>query len=188
MDQVVLAYTGDFTLNITPSGANLYTGASARFTVTATPQNRFNLPLSLSCTALPANVTCTFSPSTIQDGSYASTIVVHTAAPSAQSSTARLKHAGPTSNWTGGATALACLCGVLIIPHRVRRALLIRSILLGAILIGAFAAISGCGANGSLTGGTPPGAYEINVIAQTTTVAPQLSHTATIQLVVKSLF
>jgi Bacterial Ig-like domain (group 3) len=183
VDQVVKAYTGDFTLKITPGDASLYTGESGKFTVTATPQGGFNLPLALSCTGLPANATCAFAPATIKSGSYTSTLTVQTAAPSAKASAARSK-----AGWTGGATALACLCGLLMVPRRIRRRLQARSILIGAVLLGIFAAISGCGADGSLTGGTPPGTYEMNVIAQTTTVAPQLSHTATIKVVVKSLF
>ena len=179
LDQVVLAYAGDFTLTATPDSAKFYTGESAKFTVTATPEKGFNLPLALSCAGLPANAICTFTPATITDGAYQSTLVIQTAAPSAKTSSSR---------WTGGTAALACLCGLLMVPRRIRNRLRARSILIGAILLGAFAAISGCGGPGSITGGTPPGTYEIKVIAQTTTVAPQLSHSAKITLGVKSLF
>ena len=183
LNQVVQAYTGNFTLSASPGSATLYTGEWADFTVTATPQGGSNLPLSLSCTDLPANTKCSFRPGNLTSGAYQSQLVLETTAPSSQAAS----RSGAT-HWTGGAAALACLCGLLIVPKRIRRALHVKSILIGAILIGAFAAISGCGGGGTLTGGTPPGTYNIGITAQTTSVAPQLSHSVTMKVVVKSLF
>lgn len=189
-NQVIQANSGTFTLSITPANTVIYTGAKALFNITATPENGFDLPLGLSCSSLPADTTCVFGPDRIvanpPPGSkfylpYASTLTIQTAAP--KTSVASLK-----VRWTGGAAALACLCGILIVPRRVRRALRMRLVLIGAILIGAFAAISGCSGGGTLTGGTPPGTYQINITAQTPGGGPQLSQVVTIKFVVKSLF
>jgi hypothetical protein len=191
-DQVVQAYPGTFTLSITPDNAAIYTGAETFFNITATPENGFNLPLGLTCSSLPANTACVFGPARIvanpPPGSefylpYASTLTIKTVAPSPKTSAASLK-----ARWTGGAAALACLCGILIVPRRVRRALRMRLVLIGVILIGVFAAISGCSGGGTLTGGTPPGTYQINITAQTPGGGPQLSQVVSIKLVVKSLF
>lgn len=178
LNQVVLAYQGDFTLTATPSSASLYTGAAAKFTVTATPQNGFNLPLALACSGLPAYTTCTFTPATIQNGSYSSTLVVQTSAP-AKSASAK--------NLTTGATALATLFGLLLIPRRLRRNWM-RGAWFAIALLAALANLSACGGNGTLTGGTPAGTYPITITASTTVVEPQLSHTTPITLTVKSLF
>ena len=191
-DQVVQAYPGTFTLSITPDNAAIYTGAETFFNITATPENGFNLPLGLTCSSLPADTACVFGPARIvanpPPGSefylpYASTLTIKTVAPSPKTSAASLK-----ARWTGGAAALACLCGILIVPRRVRRALRMRLVLIGVILIGVFAAISGCSGGGTLTGGTPPGTYQINITAQTPGGGPQLSQVVSIKLVVKSLF
>jgi hypothetical protein len=191
-DQVVQPYPGTFTLSITPGNATIYTGAETFFNIIATPENGFNLPLGLTCSSLPANTACVFGPARIvanpPPGSefyvpYASTLTIKTVAPSPKTSAASLK-----ARWTGGAATLACLCGILIVPRRVRRALRVRLVLIGAILIGVFAAISGCSGGGTLTGGTPPGTYQINITAQTPGGGPQLKQVVTIKLVVKSLF
>ncbi len=178
LNQLVVPYTGDFTLTVKPGSTSLYTGESARFTVTATVQGGFNLPLTLACTGLPANAACVFTPSSLGGSSgYESTLTLKTTAPAAPSSSSRL---------TGGATAaLAAVFGLLFLPRRRR---LWTACLLAAFLTSTLTALSGCGASGSLTGGTPPGTYTVNVVAQTTAVSPQLDHSATIQLTVKSLF
>jgi hypothetical protein len=84
---------------------------------------------------------------------------------------------------SGGAAVLAAIFGFLYIPRRLRRAFWISSVLLAI-----FVACSGCGDSKSLAGGTPPGTYQITVTAQTSIAGPQLSHSTTINLTVKSLF
>ncbi|WP_058187431.1 Ig-like domain-containing protein [Terracidiphilus gabretensis] len=192
LSQVVTPYLGDFTLNITPDNGIVYTGGAAHFTLVATPVNGFDLALLLTCSGLPANSRCGASPARIlanpEPGTeffvpYTSLMTIQTSSPRPESA-AHLKQA----SWTGGAAALACLCGILIIPRRIRRALSIRSLLIGAILVGTFAAISGCGNHGSLTGATPIGTYEVTITAKTPSGGPQVSHSIQFKLVVKSLF
>jgi hypothetical protein len=198
LDQAVPSSTSDYTLSITPDNATIYTGARTSFTIVATPVNGFDQPLVLSCSSLPANAQCVFAPDLIQLHPpigqefylpYTSTLALETSSPKPAVSTARLKQAG----WTGGAAALAGLCGFLMIPRRIRkkylRALQMQSVLIAAILLGAFSALSGCSGGGTLTGGTPPGTYMINVTAKLYGNVPQqLIHSVTIKLVVKSLF
>jgi hypothetical protein len=200
LDQVVQPYVGDYSLTVTPDTSTVYTGAEANFTVTAVPVNGFNYPLELSCSGVPANTRCAVEPNVISlepivnniyNGPYLSTLKVLTTSPRpvTVSSALKLKKTG----WTGGATVLACLCGALIIPRRLRkkylRALKTRSILIAAILLGIFSAISGCSGGGTLTGGTPVGTYQITVKSSLGSYKPtQFNHSITVNLVVKSLF
>jgi hypothetical protein len=174
LSQIVVAYTGDFTLTVKPGAANIYTGQSAKFTLLATPQNGFNLPLTISCSGLPDNTVCTFTPASLPSGQSESTLVVETSAPAPAASARAI---------SGGAAVLAAIFGCLYIPRRFRRMFWISSVLLAVV-----ATCSGCGNPKSIAGGTPPGAYQITVTAQTSIAGPQLSHSATINLTVKSLF
>lgn len=174
LSQTVVAYTGDFTLSAKPDAADVYTGEAAKFTLVAAPENGFDLPLTTSCSGLPPNTTWAFTPASLAGGQHQSTLVLKTSAP-AQATSAR--------GISGGVGVFAAIFGLLYIPRRFRRAFWISSVLL-AIL----ATCSGCSDSKSLTGGTPPGTYQITVTAQTSTSGPQLSHSITIHLKVKSLF
>jgi hypothetical protein len=56
--------------NAAPSSVTVSPGASGGLTVTAKAQSgSFNTPISLACTGIPANLSCTFSPATITPGS-----------------------------------------------------------------------------------------------------------------------
>jgi hypothetical protein len=174
LNQTVNAYSGDFTLNVSPGAANLYTGESAQFTITATPQSGFNLPLAVSCPGLPVTVTCSFAPASLASGQTQTMLVLQTAAPVPVASASRIQ---------GGAAMLAAFFGLLYIPRRFRRARWISLVLLAIV-----ATCSSCSNPQPLTGGTLAGTYQIVVTAQTSGAGPQLSRSTTISLTVKSLF
>jgi hypothetical protein len=52
---------------------------------------------------------------------------------------------------------------------------------------GVLAGVAGCGSN-PITGGTPPGVYQVAVTATTTEAGTALTHSAIVTLTVKSLF
>jgi hypothetical protein len=54
-----------FTLTASPSSATTRSGQSAVFTLTVTPQNGFNQPVSFLCSGTPSGDSCSFSPSTV---------------------------------------------------------------------------------------------------------------------------
>jgi hypothetical protein len=63
----------NFSLMLSASSATVTRGGSTNVTIDAAASGGFNGPISLSCTGLPAGVTCAFSPSTITPGGSAAT-------------------------------------------------------------------------------------------------------------------
>lgn len=57
--------TGNFSLTTSASSLTVSAGKSASMTVNVTPQMGFNAPVSLSCSGLPADATCSFSPTSV---------------------------------------------------------------------------------------------------------------------------
>jgi hypothetical protein len=69
--------TPDFTIGAAPSSATIAAGASANFTLSASPANGFNQTITWSCTGAPAGALCTVSPATVTlDGTHAATASV----------------------------------------------------------------------------------------------------------------
>ena len=171
----------DFSISASPASKTIYTGEAASYSVTITPGTGFNLPVALSCTQLPVNTACTFSPATVSTGSGRSTLIIQTAAPGP----------GTAASSLSIKTGVSLLAGFLLlfIPRRLRR---YRSVwpmfpaILACLAMGA--AISGCGAPASLAGGTPVGAETVTVTATATNGSQTLTHATTVTLDVKSLF
>jgi hypothetical protein len=100
--------TPDFTIAASPSSLSVVQGASATSTVTVTSVNSFSAAVSLSCSGLPAGVTCGFSPSSVTpaaNGSATSTLTV-TASSSAAAGSYSFQAAG-TSGSLSHAAALS---------------------------------------------------------------------------------
>jgi hypothetical protein len=180
LTQSVIAYAGDFTIAVNPTSASLYTGEKATIHVTVTSRGGFNKPLEFSCANLPAESTCTFSPASLSAGQGTATLTIQTSAP--RRATARTS---PSSTKTRPANplVLAVVC-LLFLPLGFKR----RKLFLVIVAACAFVGISACGSSGSISGGTPTGNYKIQVSATYTVPAPQLQHSATVALKVKSLF
>jgi hypothetical protein len=176
----VLALTLDFTISASPSSQTLYTGQDASYAVTITPSSDFNLPVALSCSQLPANTTCNFSAASVNGGSWSSTLVVQTTAPSPAATVS-------ISSTKLRITALAGLL-ILFIPRRLRRrnGWPVILMILAAFIVSA--TIAGCAAPGPLTGGTPAGAQSVTVTGTATNGPQTLTHATTVTLNVKSLF
>jgi hypothetical protein len=62
-----------FTLAANPSSLSIAAGMTGTATLSVTPQNGFNSVVTFSCSGLPANSTCSFSPSSVTPGSVAAT-------------------------------------------------------------------------------------------------------------------
>jgi hypothetical protein len=171
----------DFSIAASPSEQTVYTGEAASYSVMIKPGVGFSLPVALSCTQLPANTTCAFSPATVSSGSGSSKLTVQTTPPQPGAASASLRV-------KTGFTLLAGFM-ILFIPRRLRRhrnSWLMFFAILASLVMGA--AISGCGAPGSLAGGTPVGTQVVAITATATNGAQSLSHTAKVTLNVKSLF
>jgi hypothetical protein len=168
----------DFSISAAPSLRSVYTGEPATYTVTITPGAGFNLPVTLSCTQLPANTTCAFSTPTLTGGGGWSNLIVQTSAP--------VPLAAVRSSARGKIAVLAGLF-LLFIPSRLRRNGR-RAYCAFTALVMVLATISACGAPGPLNGGTPLGAQTIAVTGIASNGSQVLTHSTTVTLNVKSLF
>lgn len=101
------ATVAGFTITATPTSLQVVAGTFASTVVTITPVNGFNAYVSLSCSLLPINTTCNFSPTNVLASCVAgaggqqtctpgvSTLQIQTLGPSGtQTPTARMKHTG----------------------------------------------------------------------------------------------
>jgi hypothetical protein len=93
-------YFQDFSLSAAPAISEIVSGASTVYTITVIPVNNFTYTVNLSCpstSALPAGVTCIFSPSSVAPNGSAvnSQLTVSTTAQSTSSTTQLLPRPGP---------------------------------------------------------------------------------------------
>ena len=164
----------NFTLSITPASTTLYTGEAATYIITVTPGTGFTLDVALACSGVPANSTCTISPTTVTGGSGTATMTLQTTAPA---QVARLERGG------GGALLAGLL--VLLVPRRWRKRGAWLALLLLAVTLGA---VTACGGSGTLTDGTPAGTSTLTVTGTATISTLTISETASTTLNVKSMF
>jgi hypothetical protein len=176
VNETITATAPDFTIAVSPASQSVYTGQPAVYTVTVTSGTGFNQPVSLACSGLPAQTTCAFSPGSV-NGSGNSTLTVQTTAPHSASTTTALR-AG------SGAATLAGL--FLLFLRRGKRRTIFLALLV--LLTAGAAAIGGCSAPASLTGGTPVGAQTITVTGTVANGSQMFTQNTTFTLNVNSLF
>jgi hypothetical protein len=168
---------GDFSISVLPGAASLYTGQSAAVKVSVASLQGFQEPLALTCSGLPANATCSFSPASLTDGQGAANLVIQTAAP----------HKASSGSISASAAALGALT-LLLLPGWRRRRGLLAGLSVMLLAVGVFMGVVGCGSPNPITGGTPPGTYQVAVTAATMGAGTALEHSAVVTLTVKSLF
>jgi hypothetical protein len=168
---------GDFSIAVKPGAASVYTGKAASVQLGITPLQGFNQPLALTCSGLPVNATCTFSPTSLPQGQGAANLVIQTTAP----------HRAATARVSGAAAILGALILLLLPGWRRRRGILLGLSLL-LLAVGVPLAITGCASTNPITGGTPPGIYQVSVAASTTGTGTTITHSSVVTLSVKSLF
>ena len=167
---------GDFSITATPGTVSIYTGQSAAVAVSVTSLNGFNQPLALSCSGLPANTTCSFTPASLPNGEGATKLVIQTAAP----------HETEAASASRSVLALGALIVFLLPGWRRRRLLAWLPVMVMASVIAM--GMTGCGSPNPLSGGTPPGTYQVSVTATTTGTGSTLEHSDVVTVTVKSLF
>lgn len=181
--QSIVAFLGDFSIAILPTAQSLYTGeATQSVTVTLAPSGGWDHDVSLGCGQLPANITCTLNPTAIPGANGVSQLVIQTAAPHQMSASAPRDNSPRPKRTRWELSAL----GLLLFSFRRRSSRLLRmfpAFILAALL----GAMSGCGAP-TVTGGTPPGVYNVSVNATFSGNGATLTHSAQFTLTVKSLF
>ncbi len=179
---ITAAPAADFTIALSPSTGSVSPGSSATSTITITPSGGFSQAISLACSGLPANSTCTFSPTSVTPngtGTSTSTLTIATDVKTASLSTKPLRT-------PGGATSLAMLAGggslgLLLLRRRRkdRRLWLLQMSLVAAFVF--TSAMIGCGHGASATTTTPAGTSQITITA----TAGSTVHTAKYSLTVQ---
>ncbi|MGD1064941.1 MAG: chitobiase/beta-hexosaminidase C-terminal domain-containing protein, partial [Terracidiphilus sp.] len=167
-----------FSLAASPSSLTAYSGNQGLTTLTVTPQYGFSSTVSFRCSGLPANASCTFSPTTVTPSGAAATTQL-TIAVGAQAMTVRPRP-GPLSP----ATALAAV--VCIFAFRRRRAVQFGLAL--AVVFAGLALLSSCGGGGSGGagggggggGGTTPVTSTVTVTATSGSIQQNATVTLTV--------
>lgn len=156
---------GDFSMGASPASATVKAGQSTTFTITITPVNGMNSPVTFACSGLPAASSCTFSPASLTpNGAPVSTTLTlnTTAASSLAFSIAGMRR------WTFTSWSLGLVFGLFIVGvgtrgKNARRCSAVFGVIALALLI-----VSCGGGNGTPTTtstGTPPGNFSITVTA-----------------------
>jgi len=150
---IASAGTG-FLMSVSPTAFSVAVGTSATVGVTILDLNSFNMPVSLSCSGLPAEATCTFTQPTIAAPGGSTPLTITVAAP----------HACGTSTpyfvADGRHTGLPILAAAVLLFFARRRRML-KGLLLAAVIC-IVPAISGCGNCTDL--GVRPGTYTFTVV------------------------
>ncbi|MGC1361551.1 MAG: hypothetical protein WA426_19240 [Silvibacterium sp.] len=199
--QLVINPAPDFTITAKPATLTIAAGASGPAILTITLVGGFNDALQLTCSGLPANSTCTFSPTTVTPAGAPVTATltiatdVQTASLATPSPSVRTALLIPPGGFVGGLIALCFL------PRKKMRAGW--RTFCGAILVvaalGAGISAMGCGSSMSTGGGTsriaqgesgtvtvtPAGSSTIVVTASTASPGGR-SHSAALTLNVTS--
>jgi hypothetical protein len=177
--EIVVNPVPDFAISASPTPLTVSDGNLITTVISVTPEYNFNSTVALSCSGLPAGVTCSFAPASVTpnsslstpDGGTASSVLTITAA---NGTTARNSGSRPFLPLTSLAVAL-CFLG-----FRKRRNLLM--LLLLAVSFVGMAMVTGCGgvSNSSSTSTTT----SITVTGVATTPEGTVTHSTTFLLTV----
>jgi LysM repeat protein len=172
----------DFQVAVNPTTLTIAAGQSGTATFTITPENGFNSQVSLSCTGLPSEAACTFSPSSVTPSGKAasSTLTVTTTAKSAA-----LR--GPMGSYQHPIYAVLLPVFVVLLGFSARRGRGRGGLqLLGVLILLVTASeLTSCNGGNSVTGnpGTPPGTSAVSVSASTNG-AGAINHAATLTITI----
>ena len=163
-----------FTLSAASNHASVKAGGSAVFYLSVESQNGFSQPVKFSCSGLPQNSTCSFTPSSVTpsaNSSAASTLTISTAsAPVAKS--------GSIFLWWVASSGMAA--GLVRWPVRRRRRLRGIFILICAAAIGA--GLGGCGTVLSPSAPSPSAqTYSVAVAAAGGSLTQSMTITLTVE-------
>ena len=178
----------DFQLSVNPPSLTISRGQNGTATFTVTPTNGFNSAVGFSCSGLPAEATCTFSPTSVTPNGSAvtSTLTVKTTAP-----TAAFLTPPPSSRrllYAGIFPLFAVLFAFAIFYGRRRLGASFWGILILFVVSSALTSCGGGGGTGNGGGrggdsGTPVGTSTMSVSASSTG-SGAVNHAATLTIIV----
>jgi hypothetical protein len=179
----------DYSITAAPATLSVTAGGFASTQVTITPLNGYVAQVTLSCQALPAFSTCTFSPviNSTAKGPFISSLQIQTQGPSGTASL----HGNPL--WPAGTVALGAMLPFSLLGlsslRRRRRAL--TWFALGFTAVG-LVSLSGCSSRYGYNhhppiqpGGTPLGLANVTVQASGNTGSAVITHSVTVALTVQ---
>lgn len=175
--EVASAPPPNFSLSASPSTLVVNSGSQGSLSLAVSPEYGFNSTVSFACSGLPANATCSFSPTSVTPSGAAVTTQL-TIAVSTQASVVR-----PNSRPFLPATELA-VAACFIIWKR-RRAW--GGVLMAVLVLAGAGLLSGCGGGGGTSGGGggtgggggSPQSYTVTVTATSATVIQTTTVTLT---------
>ena len=175
----------DFQIGANPSTITVGApGQSGSATVTITPLDGFNQSLSMTCSGLPADSSCSF-----QSASTGGTVTITTTGPGLAASAGSAASLGAVRSNGGDPFYALALPGLVVLGlsgFRKRRLralqlpMLLAACMLTSLLVACGGGSGGSGGGGG-TGGTQPGTSTVTITA----TAGQLSHQTTITLIVQ---
>jgi Bacterial Ig-like domain (group 3) len=169
-----------YTVVANPTSLSTAIGGFVNVVVTVTPVNGFNAYVNLSCSGLPVNTTCNFTPLSVQASCTTATIGKQTCTP--VTSAMQIQTLGPSPKVA--AFVFPVLFGLVGLSACRRRAW--RNMLLGVVALAGAMGITACSQRYNYLNhgppgnpGTPAGTYAVTVDAQSstgseTTVPPTL--------------
>jgi hypothetical protein len=197
--QANVSTVAGFTVAATPTSLSTAVGGFVSSTVTVTPVNGFNAYVSLSCTGLPINTTCTFTPVDVLAACTTAASGAETCTPGTSVMQIQTQTPSPTTtayNRDGGMPryvfVFPALFGLAGLGARKRRAW--RNLALGMLAFAGIMGMTACSQRYNYLNhgppanpGTPIGSYKVTVQAssstgsQTTTppTQPQITLTVT---------
>jgi len=167
----------DFLVAVNPSTLTIVAGKSGMATFTVTPQNGFNSQVSFTCSRLPAEASCSFSPATVtpNGGSASTTLTVSTMGPSAAMGVPPPISLRP--NYAFLFPVLAMILGIAARRMHALRGLPILGLL---ILLVAASGLTSCNGGSMGNPGTPIGTSTVSVSAS----ASGANHTANLTITI----
>lgn len=172
---VSVAVASDFALSASPASRSISPGGTATFAIAVASSSGFNQPVALTCSGLPTGASCSFSPSTIQNGVGSSQLVIQLA------NTSQAAVTGPHKGFhlLRGYGVVAPLLSILfLIPGSLRRKRFLAVLLLSSCM-----AVVGC--NATLILFPPQETYSIVVTGASNLPNGPLAHSTTITLEVR---
>jgi hypothetical protein len=179
--QANVSTAAGFTVAATPTSLSTAVGGFVSSNVTVTPVNGFNAFVSLSCSGLPINTTCTFSPINVQASCTTSATGAQTCTPGASVMQIQTQTPSPTTTARNSdlgmrryAFVFPVLFGLAGLGARKRRAW--RNLAFGMMAFAGVMGMTACNARyyylnhgPPANPGTPIGSYTITIQASSST-------------------
>lgn len=186
----------DFSLTLNPSSATVTAGTYATISVVITPENGFNQAVNFSCSSLPSQSACTFTPASVTPTSTSavtSALQLTTAAASGTSAQYQPSRSASHIAYAIAFPGILALAGIGALRRRSFGSSRVMSILgVAALLAASCLGLGACSARyGYLhhppagNTGTPAGSYTVTIAAFSSNGSTVTSHTTTLALTVK---